>query len=100
MASFNSTFLAIPRPFITHFSTNVENLWKSTWKTLCISIVKLRAKLPHSAFSCANLHFFTAFSHFSHQLSHHFPSLETTILFHFSTNPTNTTTNNFIERSF
>ena len=87
-------------PFSRQISIKVENLWKSTGKTLCNSVAKLCAKPSSPTFSCVNLDFFAVFSHFSHQLSHRLVTLETNHFFHISTTPTKTTTNNFIERSF
>ena len=76
----------------------VENLWKTSGKTLCKSIAKLSAKPSLPVFPRVKLPFSSNFSHLSHHLSHHPSSLSLTNLFHISTDPTIITTNNFIER--
>lgn len=80
---------------ITHF---VDNRCKTPCKTLCKSRVFFRANLSSPLFTRAKLPISTFFSFFSHHLFHHPPTSVISLLFHFSTVPTITTTNNIKER--
>ena len=83
----------------THFIQNVEIMCKSTCKTTCKSIAKLRVKLKNFIHRVEILTFPPTFPTFPTTFpttNHHLLLLR---LFHFFTDPTNTTINYLKERN-
>ena len=90
--------------FKTPNTTKIPQTVEISCKTSCKTLWKFRVN-PREFLSLldparAKLHFPTDFSLLSHHLSHHPAPLFLTYLFHYSTDPTIITTNNFIERIF
>ena len=72
----------------------VQNMWKSTFKSSCKSLVKLCAKYKKFIQRVENTFFPHTFPTFSTTFPTTHPPLANTPLFHFFTDPTITTINN------
>ena len=72
----------------------MDNLCKTTTKTLCKNDVNFCAKLFKNLFNVQKPDFFTNISYSFHHKFHNLPSLAFNYFIHYSTSPTITTTNN------